>query len=820
MNEDQTRVLAGTPGAGGNAPVPEGRIGSYRLVRLIGQGGMGEVWLAERADEAYSKQVAIKFMGSYQDREAADWFRRERQALARLEHPHIARLLDGGETPDGRLFLVMEYVDGVPIDQWCAGRAVEEIVDLFLQVCSAIEHAHRALIVHRDIKPANVLVTAEGQTRLLDFGIAKEMEETPTERAERTTTQAYTLHYASPEQLEGRNITVASDIYSLGALLYRLLSGRVPHAETNSALGQLQAIQTTQPPRPSRVVLADARLPELERRRRARRLHGDLDDIVLKCLRREPELRYGSARELIEDIGRYRAHEPVLARKGSAAYRASRFLRRHWLGLAAAAAVLLTLAGGLWATHRQALEAERQRALAQKRFDLSRALVNDVLFDFQDRLATVPGTIEARRRLVDQAQKYLHKVAADAQEDPGLLVDLALAERRLGDIAGNPGMPNLGDTPGALRHFQRADRLVRRALALQPGNIDAQNALAKIDFSLASYYYWNDDLAAAEKLFKQLIALLEAQARARPSAILDRDLGAAKVGLGDVYYWSSKLELALKTYDEGCAKILASKDTSTEWLDAKGNCHSRRSDALAWLERYPEAEAAIAAAIAIYKPMYEAKPDRLDRAHAYMVNLNKQGEIYSWQEKYPQSFAAYTESLRIAERQYNADPTDLRSARDLAMGRNKRGDAYVETKRFAEAIADYESAKAIFANLREKDPTQSEFERDFAISHHRIGIAYALSGQAAKATPYFDTELEIMRRRWQAAPTKAWARRDLAVALEDRVEAPATPAQVCAWRRENRDLLLALKADGAFTAADAEELAKNEEKLKACPPSG
>jgi serine/threonine protein kinase len=375
MNDEQTRVL-GMPGPGEGAPVPEGRVGAYRLLRLLGRGGMGEVWLAERADAAYDKQVAIKFMGSVRgDREASDWFRRERQALAKLEHPHIARLLDGGETADGRLFIVMEYVDGVPIDQYCEGRPLDEVLDLFLQVCSAIEHAHRALIVHRDIKPANVLVSADGQSHLLDFGIAKEVAaavhgEGEIEPGERTTAQAYTLHYASPEQMEGRDITVASDIYSLGALMYRLLSGRVPHAGTSSALGTLQAIQTTQPQKPSRVVLDNPGLPEIERRRRARRLHGDLDDIVLKCLRREPELRYGSVRELVEDVGRYRAHQPVLARKDSAAYRASRFLRRHWLAIGAAAAVLLTLAGGLVATHRQALEAERQRALAQRRFDL------------------------------------------------------------------------------------------------------------------------------------------------------------------------------------------------------------------------------------------------------------------------------------------------------------------------------------------------------------------------------------------------------------------------------------------------------------------
>jgi tetratricopeptide (TPR) repeat protein len=817
MSEDETRILATTPAAGEGGHLAGARVGAYRLVRPIGQGGMGEVWLAERADEAFSKQVAIKFISGLHGREANEWFRRERQALARLEHPHIARLLDGGENVDGHPYLVMEYVEGVAIDEFCEGKPLDAVLDLFAQVCSAIEHAHRALIVHRDIKPANVLVTAEGESRLLDFGIAREVAGSTEERAQQTTSQAYTLHYASPEQMAGGDITVASDIYSLGALLYRLLSGRVPHAGTGSALGQLQAIQTTQPQRPSRVVAENIAIPDLERRRRARRLHGDLDDIVLKCLRREPELRYGSARELMEDISRYRAHEPVLARKGSAAYRASRYLRRHWLALAAAAAVLLTLAGGLTSTWLQKQEAERQRALAQKRFDLSRAWVNEVLFDFQDRIADVPGTIQARKQLVSRAQAYLHKVAEDAKNEPGLLVDLSRAERRLGDIAGNPSVPNLGDSPGALRQYLRALELARRAYRLSPGDREVRDTLAGALHSVGSFYYWNDDLAAAQRYFEQEIPLLETMRKEKPSAEMDRRMASAIVSLGDVYYWSSKLELALKTYERGCAPVLASPLASIEMLDAKGVCQQRRADALAWLDRYPEAERAAIESMRLYKTMYDAKPDRLERAHGYSISLNKLGEIYGWEEKYEQAFQAFSESLRVVEKSYAADPSDQRSARNVAMARNKRGDAYMETKRYAQALADYGVALGILQKLHAADPTQSEHERDIGIANHRIGIVHVMAGEPAKATPYFDTQLQIMRRRWQGSPTKAWSRRDLAVALEDRIDAPASPAQVCAWRRELDGLLRALKADATSTSADQEALDKNAASLKECP---
>jgi tetratricopeptide (TPR) repeat protein len=810
-------VVVSDAGSGPGPGPGEGRVGAYRLVSQLGKGGMGEVWLAERADEAYSKKVAIKFITGFGgSREAIEWFRRERQALAKLEHPHIARLLDGGETADGRPYLVMEYVDGVPIDEYCAGKPVAAVLDLFLQLCSAIECAHRMLIVHRDIKPANVLVTPGGETRLLDFGIAEEVDEGSDESG-KATTQAYTLHYASPEQMEGGDITVASDIYSLGALLYRLLSGRVPHADTSNALGQLQAIHTTQPQKPSRAVLEDARIAHGERRRRARNLHGDLDDIVLKCLRREPGQRYGSARELIDDIGRYRAHEPVLARKATAAYRASRYLRRHWLGLSAAAAVLLALAGGFYSTYLQKIEAERQRALAQKRFDLSRALVNEVLFQFQDELADVPGTIAARRTLVQRARKYLDRVAEDAQDDAGLLTDLSLTERRLGEIAGDPTAPNIGDTAAAFRHYEKAVAQARRAVQLEPARRDARMALVRALYSQAALYFWADDLGHAEKLFLENVPIARKLAIEAPTPENKRNLSGALMGLADAYFWSSKLELALKTYDEACAPMYRDRSGTFAVQDAIAVCLTRRADALAWLERYPEAEQAIAGARAIYDRMHAAQPGNLNVVNSILIALNKQGEIYGWTGKTEQSLAAYSKSLAIAEPMYRKDPTDLRSARNLALSYNKHGDGLVEAKRFDEAIADYGKAREIVRRLWKNDPRQSEHERDYALSNHRLGIALVDAGRAIEAVPYFDEEVAITRRRWEKAPTKAWARRDLAVALQDRIQAPEPDlAKLCARTLEFHGLMVSLKEMGAASSDDLAEIARVEPAVQEC----
>ncbi len=792
------------------------RIGPYRLLRLLGQGGMGEVWLAERADAAYSKKVAIKFIATFLgNRDAIAWFRRERQALATLDHPNIARLLDGGETDDGRPYLVMEYVDGVAIDSYCDGLGLEKILELFLQVCAAVDHAHRALIVHRDIKPANVLVTGDGQSKLLDFGIAKEIE-LGAANDNQTKTQAFTLHYASPEQMTGQPITVASDIYSLGALLYRLLSGRLLHSQATNLHSQLQAIETTSPDKPSRAVLMQTGGDESERKKRARKLQGDLDDIVLKCLRHEPAARYGSARELIEDIQRYQAHEPVTARRGNFSYRATRWARRNWLGVAAGVALLLTFAGGFVSTVWQARLAEQQRVLAQKRFDLSRALVKDLLFDFQDRLASVPGTVDARRQLISRAQVYLKQLAVDAQNDPDLLIDLTVVERRLGDISGNPSEANIGDTAAAREHYQRAEQFVRRAIELRPKDEKLQLELARTLSSRAYFLFWDNNLLESEKTFKAAIPIFEKFVNKENTAKIKREHAAAVIGLGDVYFWTSQLKLSLSTYQSVCTEITQSTERTAAALDAKAVCHTRLADSFAWLEQYDKSEAEIAQAIAIYSLIYAKAPDNLDNNHSYVVALIKQGEIALWAKKQEIALGAYSQALTISMKTQAADPQDLRAARDVAMLYKKKGDALVDMKRIDEAIADYKRGLQAYEILAKQDPTQLEHQRDIAISYRGLGIASLMIDDKSSAALYLDRSLAIMRERWTKSPKEVAARRDLAIALEDRIAVPDSEQRRCILIKENLGLWLQLKQEGILTPGDEPQLAQAERRGKNC----
>ena len=360
------------------------RIGAYRLVREIGHGGMGAVYLAERADGQFHQQVAVKFVRHGVDSDTLRRrFRAERQILARLEHPHIARLIDGGVSEDGLPYLAMEYVEGTRIDHYCDAHhlSTNERLRLFLAVCEAVHYAHQNLIVHRDLKPSNILVTEGGTVKLLDFGIAKLLDDnaaaTPLDEVPRTGMRVMTPEYASPEQIRGEPVTTAFDVYALGIILYELLAGQRPYRLSGLSPGEMERIVCEKAPaRPSTAVTREAQTdatraatPEEISRMRStqpdklrRRLAGDLDTIVMMALHKDPSRRYRSVGQLSEDLRRHLDGLPVTARPDSFAYRISKFIRRHWMGVAAA--VFISLLGGIATTAWQARVAEQQRRKA------------------------------------------------------------------------------------------------------------------------------------------------------------------------------------------------------------------------------------------------------------------------------------------------------------------------------------------------------------------------------------------------------------------------------------------------------------------------
>ncbi|HEX4949209.1 MAG TPA: serine/threonine-protein kinase, partial [Blastocatellia bacterium] len=398
------------------------RVGPYQILSEIGRGGMGVVYLAQRADEAYQQQVAIKLVWPGIDRDAVNRFRQERQILARLNHPNIARLLDGGATEEGWQFLVMEYIEGLPINVYCDERqlSLEERLHLFRIVCKAVQYAHQNLVIHRDLKPSNILIKADGTVKLLDFGIAKLMTPNPDAATNATVFTHTGLHpltpdYASPEQVRGEEITTASDVYSLGVVLYELLTGHKPyHIQSPLLLEVARAVCEQEPIRPSIAERhGDGGTGRGGDREKATpspfppspappispsQLRGDLDNIILKALKKEVTLRYASVEQFAEDLRRFSAGEPVLAQADTLSYRAGKFVRRHRVSVALAVLLLLTLLTVAVVAVRQAMVA-RQQAREQRR-QLYLAQMNQAQQDWE--VGNLPRMRETLERWLPQ----------------------------------------------------------------------------------------------------------------------------------------------------------------------------------------------------------------------------------------------------------------------------------------------------------------------------------------------------------------------------------------------------------------------------------
>jgi len=411
------------------------RFGPFETRELVGVGGMGAVFRAERVDGELNQVVAIKVVERlFLDPRSAERFRRERELLARLEHPNVARLLDGGTRPDGVAYLVMEFVDGLPLDRYSElhNLTVEEKLRLFLPLCDAVDYAHQKLIIHRDLKPSNVLVTAAGIPKLLDFGIARSLETGDTAEA-RTQTVAMTPEFASPEQLRGEEATTRTDVYGLGAVLYFLLTGKLPHPG-RSLRALAQADPEAVPAKPSTFQPG---------------LKADLDNIVLKALHPDPARRYAAARDLADDVTRFLSHHPVRATPDRWTYRAARFIARHRFACAAAAATGIAVVAG---TSVSLYEAHR----AAERTAQVRRLANRFVFDFEAAIRNTPGTLAARRMVAATAREYLANLAQDSVRDRNLQRELAESYFRLSRIE-----TQAGESEQAIAHRRQAIQLLK-----------------------------------------------------------------------------------------------------------------------------------------------------------------------------------------------------------------------------------------------------------------------------------------------------------------------------------------------------------------------
>ena len=463
------------------------RLGAWRLDREIGRGGMGAVYLAERADGQYRQRAAVKLVRSGWDADTLrERFRRERQILAQLEHPNIAHLLDGGVSDDGKPYLVLEYVDGCDLISWCdqARLDIRARLELFATVCDAVGHAHRKLIVHRDLKPSNILVDADGKVKLLDFGIAKLLQD---EADDRASTRVFTPEYAAPEQLRGDPVTTSVDVHALGVILFELLTGAHPYpVDTPTPAAYSQAVLTGEPSTPSRVAGDSSHQGrQLAQRRRSNpvvlsgRLRGDLDAIVLKALRKDPAQRYLSVADLADDVRAYLGHRPVAARRGRLRYRLGRFLRRNALASALAATVLLLLIGGLLLALWQAGQTRLQRDMARAEAGNARAVSAFLASVFEQANPEFTDGNEPRvRELLDRAVERIDgETGMHAAVRSNLLATMGHAYQGLGE-------------------HPRASELLQRALADAQASADPE-LLAVVHRRLGDSALYAGDYAQA-----------------------------------------------------------------------------------------------------------------------------------------------------------------------------------------------------------------------------------------------------------------------------------------------------------------------------------
>ncbi len=731
------------------------RFGAYRLTRQIGRGGMGVVYEAVRDDQEFDRTAAVKILPAW-SAGFAERFRMERRVLGALDHPGIARLMDSGTTADGVAYFVMEFVDGQPVTAWCTEHQVPLAgrVELVERICEAVAYAHRHLVVHRDLKPANILVTSNGQPKLLDFGIATLISEEGGASAGTTRTghHSFTPEFASPEQIRGERVTTASDVYALGVLLYVILAGRHPYSlKDRSTAEVMRTICEIDPPSPSSVAP-----PELRRT-----LSGDLDAVVGKALAKDPGDRYASVTELTADLRAWRSGHPVVAAPASFGYRARRFIGRHRLHVGAAAAVALALAGGGVSTAWQARVAQGERDKAQNRFRQVQEFSRSLLFDVHSALAPVPGATEARRLLLDRAVSFLDGLAADAGDDDALRLELSSGYHQLANVQGNQLSENVGDSGAAVISLEKSLRLAEEVRLRQPDALEP------------------------------LVRVLNATS----------DLANVRSARGDA-------DVAGPDRLATLVRELQRRDTTGTHAMVVAGGHSNIGRLLVDAEAFEAGEAAYREAIAVYeraRPEDLRLPDLRDNAYA----LKRLGGVLLRTDRYDESELRYRQALALDERALALDDRpqtryDITfTLSDLALVQSRRG-------RWDDAVALWTQALAIRKASVEADPRNVRAVGGVATIYGRLGGAARVAGDFRATADRYRQELALredlltrMGDRPSTRADRAWAALRLAEALSDRAAAEPRDRDRASWIAEARGWLQSVKRTDGKTSVPA-----------------
>jgi non-specific serine/threonine protein kinase/serine/threonine-protein kinase len=776
------------------------RLGAYRVIEQIGRGGMGIVYRATRDDGDFSHDVAIKLIDPGLHSEGIlRRFRAERSILAMLNHPHIVRLLDGGSAPDGSPYLVMEHVVGTSLLDYCDTRrlGIDARIELFLQVCDAVQFAHQRLVVHRDLKSDNIVVTEEGSARLLDFGIAKLIApETglPAGTLTSPMQRLLTPDYASPEQIRGEPVSVASDIYSLGVVLYELLSGARPlKFETRTPEEVLRVVTQVDPIPPS---AAAARSPEGDAARRRgettqrlrKRLAGDLDYIALRALEKDPARRYGSVEQLAQDLGRYRDGLPVLARGRSATYRVSRFVRRHRAGVIATSLVTLALIAGLIGTTWQANVARRERDLATRRFEDVRGLAHTMVFDLHDAIAPLQGSTRARELLVTSALRYLDRLRGESNGDPKLQSELAGAYFKIGDVQGQPMFSNLGLSDSASASYEKCRSLLEALAVAWPESLEVKRNLIVVTQRLAEMQHISGHLKEALAMQVEAKGRIAAEWAQHPDYEVFRgDMGVACDRLYDLRLYMGDTLGALSEMRDGDAAIRPWFETHPHDPGSRRAMiinAAKAADLYAALGRRDTALALYGRSEQLAREAVSDLPHDTDALRDLSIIYGMHGSFLAGGGAIDPALEMYGRGQKIVEDLVALDSANVVDRSGVAKGHYEIGEILMKGGRYEPAVGRFEEAYRRFTVLASMDTSNAEARTSLARSGRKAGEA--CEALASRGTPISEREQWRVRALdWYARSLGVYRRLDASGALAaNEATAPREiEARVAALRR-------------------------------------
>jgi serine/threonine protein kinase/tetratricopeptide (TPR) repeat protein len=697
-----------TSAASASYPQPGDRLGVYTIVQQIGEGGMGIVYQAVRDDVAFRKLVAVKILKRGMDTDyVLQRFENEKQILAHFDHPNIGKVLDAGITPDQRPFFVMEFYCGLPLDRFCLDRGptLPTRIRLFQKVCGAVEYAHQNLIVHRDLKPGNILIGEDGEPHLLDFGIAKLLSD------ERQMTglglRVMTPGYASPEQIRGDPVTTSTDIYSLGVLLYEVLTDSHPFPQPTREPFNPERLESQKEPSPPSTLVRNrsatpGSFPEGigSAEQWSHFLRGDLDKIILKAVATDPTRRYRTVEQFSADLDLFLMGRPVTAVSDSLVYRVTKFARRNRLIVTTAILFVLALASALAVASYEAAVARRQGTLAERHAAQLRGLAESLVFDIQDAIETLPGATPVREKLLKRAKDALENLRANAAGDVTAQIELAEVYRKLGAVHGLPTESNLGEAEESFADYRKAQELLEHVSASTPG-MDVLMQLAQVYDQMARVL---DSLGrrpeAAEFYRKSIRARDQLFARNPQSLDARRSLAAAR-------FTAARLEI-------NAGNITSALDLARQSMG--------------------EYEAALAA-----DPAHERT------RFAVALNAKTLAAIETQLGAFPAATQYAVRALEVDRARLAANPKDASIPLDVSFDLSELAEAQIGRKDLPAALATYQQAVAIREDLLRQDPKNERFRDRVAYINGKIGLLLIEMGRPAEAERYIRREFDLLQ---------------------------------------------------------------------------